>query len=240
MGGTPSDFARFDSAWPEAKAWHKQGLLVPVTGNHDYQDLANTITPQGTYNPQAIELFIFFSMTNQNAYKTVDAGPWRIFFLNDACWALPDWTGLDNATLKRVFAPIKKAQTAWLNVELAKATRDGKKIVGCWHHPHVLSPDMIDIYTKFQTAGAALILNAHAHQYANFGGLVPPMIVNGTGGAQPDSYKLPGSTVGFLNQVGVVKCDLHSDGSFHCEYVSVLNPLSATFKPKVRDTLASR
>src|SRR5690606_27569827 len=128
-------------------------------------------------------------------------------------------------------------QEAWLRADLAANTR--RCILAYWHHPRFFTGSVNvnaavkPIWDALYEAGAAVVLNAHRHQYERFApqtpdGAVDPVrgirqFIVGTGGAGKaslnNSIRAPNSEVLNNTAYGVLKLTLEPTG-YSWEFIS--------------------
>src|SRR5690606_1777704 len=160
----------YDDCYGPSWGRHK-GRTRPAVGNNDY------------YLGSADGYFNYWGERagpRGKGYYSYDLGAWHIIVLNS------------NLSMAR-----GSEQEAWLRADLAANTR--RCILAYWHHPRFFTGSVNvnaavkPIWDALYEAGAAVVLNAHRHQYERFApqtpdGAVDPVrgirqFIVGTGGA---------------------------------------------------------
>lgn len=184
--GTNKEFSEsYDRFWGAFK--HKT-LAAP--GNHEYY--GNTSTAKGFSDafgiPQDQRRRLYFSK-NIGEY-------WHLI-------------GLNSSRMNELKINPDLEQLDWLQRDLG--ANEGKHILAMWHHPHFASVrgtdnSVKDFWDILKAAGAAVILNGHAHWYERLKVENTRQFIVGTGGkslypatgTHPFSERLQGSDPGVL------------------------------------------
>ncbi len=169
-----------DFAASYTPSWGRvNGLMSPVTGNHEYlggHDLYGVACPIG--NSTAQTYFNYFGASahaETNGHFSFDIGTWHVIGLNAQC------------TRKNVGGcTATSLQTQWLQADLASTTQPCT--LAFWHQPRFTGTGTgkVDTYlpwwNSLHAAGADMILNGHRHNYQRFPAVDPSGAADPTAG----------------------------------------------------------
>lgn len=206
-------FTAGDNAYPDGTATQFNQCYAPTWGRHR----ARTRPSPGNHDYHtagAAGYFGYFGAAAGpagNGYYAYDIGVWRIYSLNSEV--------------------VSAAEVAWLRGDLASNPR--RCTLAYWHRPryatpypdatHASDPAIEPLWDALADAGAALVVNGHAHHYERFApnrGVTE--VIVGTGGTvlQPFGAPIAGSVVRDAVTHGVIKVTLGGNG-YSAEFVPI-------------------
>jgi hypothetical protein len=198
----------YDPAWGAFKE-----ITHPAAGNHEY--LTDNAAPYFSYFGSA-------AGSPEKSWYSYTIGTWRIIVLNSECAIVGCGTN--------------SPQYRWLTASLASARAAGEPIAAMWHRPrfstgeHGDASEMQAIWSALATAGVAIVLNGHEHNYERWEPLtaegspgvmgITEFIV-GTGGANLRAQRRSDERSAIYRMVhGVIRLELARD-SYSWEMIAV-------------------